>query len=165
MLNTLGKYNVCWGLGILVGPLAGGALYSLGTATPFVFVSSLMGLIYIVLILLKVRDDYADEPSPCQPQHQANARQFLPIAWSANFAGFLSAGAIRALFPKLTSDLDISSDILGLLLSLTGGVAAQHIGSGAPYLLAAVVIFIVVLLQTYLHQGISKSELSCQPGD
>ena len=57
MLNTLGKYNVCWGLGILVGPLAGGALYSLGTATPFVFASSLMGLISIVLILLKVRDE------------------------------------------------------------------------------------------------------------
>ncbi|MBB29706.1 MAG: hypothetical protein CME25_12490 [Gemmatimonadetes bacterium] len=165
LLNTLGKYNVCWGLGILVGPLAGGALYSLGTAMPFVFVSSLMGLISIVLILLKVRDEYADKPSPYQPQHQANARQFLPIAWSANFAGFFSAGAICALFPKLTSDLDISSDILGLLLSLTGGVAAQHIGSGAPYLLAAVVIFIVVLLQTYLHQGISKSGLSCQPGD
>lgn len=261
LLNTLGRYNVCWGLGILVGPLAGGALYSLGTATPFVFVSSLMGLISIVLILLKVRDENADEPSPGQPQHQANARQFLPIAWSANFAGFFSAGAIRALFPKLTSDLGISSDILGLLLSLigvaqvfvfyvvsrnnhwefkfaplvavqilaacgllllvfadttlafacsmlclgvalgitftasifysllsggggrrtgihesiigsgyflgplVGGVAAQHIGSRAPYLLAAVVIFIFVLLQTYLHQGISKSELSCQPGD
>ena len=42
------------------------------------------------------------------------------VAWSANFAGFFSVGAIRALFPKLTSDLGISSDILGLLLSLIG---------------------------------------------
>jgi MFS family permease len=261
LLKTLGKYNVCWGLGIFVGPLVGGALYGVGTNTPFISVAILMGLISLLLITLRVHDRKGEELPKDPTQRQSYARRFLPIALTANFAGFFSAGAVRALFPKLTSDLGMSSDTLGILLSLigvaqvivfilvtrnsrwefkfgplatmqilaafgllflvfgdttiafaismlllgaalgttftasifysllsggggrrtgihesiigggyflgplVGGIAAQHVGSRAPYVIAAAVMLIVVLFQTYLYRGISKSNLSCQPGN
>jgi MFS family permease len=259
--QTLGRYNVCWSMGILVGPLAGGALYGIGNRIPFIIAAILMGSICLAMLLFRTPGENRKASSPENPPHQSQARRFLPIALTANFAGFFSAGAVRALFPKLISDLGISTDILGILLSLiglaqvivflavsknnrwefrffplaavqvlaacgllllvmtdstfafacamlllgtslgatftasifysllsggggrrtgihesivgsgyflgplVGGIAAQHLGSRAPYLLSAVVMLIVVLFQAWLHHGITRSDLACQPGD
>lgn len=118
LLRSLGRFNISWALGLLVGPAVGGALYAGDTGLPFLIAAGAIGALSLSLFLLRFQ-----KPSPAQtaeaPSEETSDR-FLRIAWVANFATFFATGTVRSLFPKLASDLGISPEPLGLLMSLIG---------------------------------------------
>lgn len=119
LLRTLGGFNVSWSLGVMVGPVIGGRLYAIDRAWPFTLAAAGAGLIFVLLLLVRVRETPAamhdNEAAP-----RPSAGPFLRIAWTANFATFFATGAVRSLFPKLASDLGILPTPLGQLMALIG---------------------------------------------
>ena len=73
----------------------------------------------MAITLVRVR-----ESAPVELEEEsasiAAARRFLPVAWIANFATFFATGVIRALFPKLATDLGVATEHLGYLMALIG---------------------------------------------
>ena len=119
LLRTLGGFNVSWSLGVMVGPLIGGRLYAVDRSWPFTFAATGAGLIFVLLLLVRVREP----PGPVHDGEAApepSAGRFLRMAWTANFATFFATGAVRSLFPKLASDLGILPTPLGQLMALIG---------------------------------------------
>jgi len=120
LLQAVGGFNVCWSLGILIGPVLGGTLYAVDPSRVFVLAAVLMGTIFAFMLRLPVREETATEEQMDQSASLALARRFLPVAWVANFATFFATGTVRSLFPKLATDLGIDPALLGKLLGLIG---------------------------------------------
>ncbi len=119
LLQAVGRFNVAWSLGFLVGPALAGTLYPQGVAYVFGVGAALAALLPLGLLLVRLR-----EPAPEEIQAEtatlAAARLFLPIAWVANFSTFFANGTIRALFPKFATDLGMTPGLLGWLIALIG---------------------------------------------
>ncbi|MBT4502321.1 MAG: MFS transporter [Gemmatimonadetes bacterium] len=121
LLQVVGRFNVCWSLGILIGPVLGGTLYAVDPSRVFTLAAALMGMIFVFVLRLPVREEAATERKEVgRPGSLALARRFLPVAWIANFATFFATGTVRSLFPKLATDLGIDPALLGKLLGLIG---------------------------------------------
>lgn len=119
LLRDLGRFNVAWSLGFLVGPAVGGVLFEVQTNSAFylgLFLMFAMFVAFLVLRVYEVEDTTDDEHVETMPL----ARLFLPLAFVANFATFFCIGTVRTLFPKLATDLGIDPGILGVLMSLIG---------------------------------------------
>ena len=120
LLRTLGTFNVCWSLGIFVGPAVGGTLYGMNPVWPFVVASGAAAAVFVALMTAVPRDLEPAEVLDPEARTDPAARTFLLIAWTANFASFFAGGAVRALFPKLASDLGVESGLLGHMMALVG---------------------------------------------
>jgi MFS family permease len=121
LLQVVGRFNVCWSLGILIGPVLGGTLYAVDPGRVFTLAAVLMGTIFVFILRLPVREKAVTERAEVdRPASLALARRFLPVAWVANFATFFATGTVRSLFPKLATDLGIDPGLLGKLLGLIG---------------------------------------------
>jgi MFS family permease len=121
LLGAVGGFNVAWSLGFLVGPAAAGFMYSLDPHHVFHLAAAAAALVFAALLFLRLRDDANTVPADDSELHSlAAARHFLPVAWVANFATFVAVGSVRSLFPKLATDLGISTSLLGILLALIG---------------------------------------------
>ena len=119
LLRSLGRFNVSWSSGVLIGPAFGGALYAVGAAWPFGVCAAVVCAISLSLFLLRFRESTPPEgPVSCSP-HPLSAR-FLTIARVANFATFFGTGTIRSLFPKLALDLGIAPPSLGIVMAMLG---------------------------------------------
>lgn len=120
LLGAVGRFNVAWSFGFLVGPTLGGVLYAMNPRQVFVLASAVVGLVFAALLLGRIRDN-AEAPAD-SPEHDtlAAARRYLPVAWIANFATFYAVGTVRSLFPKLATDLGIGPAALGYLMGLIG---------------------------------------------
>jgi MFS family permease len=119
LLLAIGRFNVAWSLGFLVGPALGGYLYAANPNYVFGAAAVSVTLILLGLLALPVRPGVAASGSR-ESASLAAARRFLPVAWVANFATFFASGTVRALFPKHASDLGIEPESLGWLVSLIG---------------------------------------------
>ena len=119
LLRTLGGFNICWSLGVMVGPLIGGRLYAIDESWPFTLAAAAAGLVFVLLLLVRVKET-AGSSRGYETAPVASARRFLRVAWVANFATFFATGAVRSLFPKLASDLGILPTPLGQLMALIG---------------------------------------------
>ena len=119
LLLTLGRFNVCWSSGVMVGPAIGGRLFAAGPHWPFAVGSGVVVIIFLAVLLVKVRETTVEPTADDSPAIPAAAR-FLPIAWIANFATFFATGNARALFPKLATDMGVGPASLGRLMSLIG---------------------------------------------
>jgi MFS family permease len=118
LLRSLGRFNISWALGILVGPAVGGSLYAKDLHWPFLIAAGAIAALSLSLLLLKFQaQPPAQTPDP-PPEYASD--HFLRIAWVANFATFFVTGTVRSLFPKFASDLGIPPGSLGLLMSLIG---------------------------------------------
>lgn len=120
LLGAVGRFNVSWSLGILVGPVLGGVLYAIDPAKGFALGAGLVGCVFFALLLVRVREETAAGGERAEITTFAAARRFLPVAWTANFATFFSVGVVRSLFPKLATDLGIGPELLGWLLAMIG---------------------------------------------
>lgn len=120
LLRAVGRFNVSWSLGILIGPALGGVLYAVDPATGFALGAGLLGCVFFALLLARVHEENGNEDKCAEATTFAAARRFLPVAWTANFATFFSVGVVRALFPKLATDLGIGPGLLGWLLATIG---------------------------------------------
>lgn len=120
LLAALGRFNVCWSLGFLIGPVLSGLLYTWSSAYVFGLGAVLVGLIFLGLLLLRVEEGEGREREAEERLALAASRRFLPIAWVANFATFFAIGTVRSLFPKFATDLAVSPGLLGWLMALIG---------------------------------------------
>tara|TARA_Y100001934_G_scaffold154267_1_gene184889 strand:+ start:114 stop:1199 length:1086 start_codon:yes stop_codon:yes gene_type:complete len=117
--RAIGGFNMSWSLGLIVGPGVAGALYAAYADFSFVLAAILAAALCVAITLVRVR-----ESAPVELEEEsasiAAARRFLPVAWIANFATFFATGVIRALFPKLATDLGVATEHLGYLMALIG---------------------------------------------
>ena len=119
LLRDLGRFNVAWSLGFLIGPVAGGFMFEAHPNSAFVLGMVLMGVMFVAFMVLPIHetdDEQVEDPSVSMPL----ARSFLPMAFVANFATFFAIGTLRSLFPKLATDLGIVPGTLGGLMALIG---------------------------------------------
>lgn len=116
LLPALGRFNVAWTLGVCIGPAAGGELFEFHPFSGFILSGFLAVLLFAGLLVVPIVES---EPDVVNRQSvAATSGHFLPLALLANFATFFAIGLVRALFPKLATDLDISPSLLGYLLAL-----------------------------------------------
>ena len=106
-------------LGLIAGPGVAGALYAAYADFSFVLAAVLATALCSGIALVRVRES-APVGQGEETASIAAARRFLPVAWIANFATFFATGVIRALFPKLATDLGIATEHLGYLMALIG---------------------------------------------
>ncbi|MBT5829744.1 MAG: MFS transporter, partial [Candidatus Latescibacteria bacterium] len=119
LLKDLGRFNVAWSLGFVIGPMVGGIMFETQPSSAFLLGIVLMAVMFFAFVFLHIheRDDVLpNEAIDAMPL----ARLFLPMAFVANFATFFSIGTVRSLFPKLATDLGIAPGILGGLMALIG---------------------------------------------
>lgn len=119
LLLAVGRFNVAWSLGFLVGPALAGFLYPHGVVYVFGVAAGLAALLPLGLLFLPLCEPEA-ETTPADTASLAASRLFLPIAWVANFSTFFANGTVRSLFPKFATDLGVAPDLLGVLISLIG---------------------------------------------
>ena len=116
ILPALGRFNVAWTLGVFIGPAAGGVLFAFHPFSGFILSGFFVLLLFLGLIVVPILES---EPGVAATRSViATSGHFLPLALLANFATFFAIGLIRALFPKLATDLGISPNLLGYLLAL-----------------------------------------------
>lgn len=120
LLSSLGRFNVAWSLGFVIGPTLGGVLYAMDPSHVFLLASGTVGLVFAALLWGRFTDGVASAAETPERDTLGAARRFLPVAWVANFATFYAVGTVRSLFPKLATDLGIGPESLGYLMSLIG---------------------------------------------
>ncbi len=109
-------FNLSWTLGIMIGYAAGGYIYGLHYSIPFYFSCAGSLLSFLTLTFQKAPKKIKDE----YPLEVANinhiTRKFLLVSWIANFFSWLTLGVLRFIFPKMISELGMSSRLYGSLM-------------------------------------------------
>jgi len=118
LLRALGGFNVAWSLGFLVGPALGGAMFEAQPQSVFVLGAVLACLLSIALRFVHIEDPVAVSHPNVAMDASRDSGSFLAMAWLANFSTFFVVGTVRALFPKLATDLGIAPGFLGRLMAL-----------------------------------------------
>jgi len=122
LARNIGSFNMSWTAANLLGPVFSGFLYSLNPRLPF-FVSAAMAFILFFLVRASVHDrkaPFEGTGRSVSTEEGHDRRVFLYAAWVANFATWFIIGNCRYQFPKLARELDISPQIIGLLLGSIG---------------------------------------------
>lgn len=121
LARKMGIFNTSWSLGQALGPLAGGMLFAISLRLPFYLVF-LVGLFSFFILLkgipgddLSKRSRSIDNSSPSSSINSSYSF-YVNISRIANFTLWFSLGVIRYIFPKLGTNLGISSSFLGLLM-------------------------------------------------
>ena len=117
--QVLGRFNIAWSMGFLVGPALGGILFEWEYRYAFALCAILTGLLGLAFILIHFQESDVQVDSAAETVvAPLNAHYYLPLAWLANFATFFTIGTVRSLFPKLATDLGIAPGSLGYLMAL-----------------------------------------------
>jgi MFS family permease len=118
--ESLRRFNISWGLGMIIGPILGGVLISvLSIRAPFFFsffISVFFGLgsIFIVVERDKKREfDYKSNPIIVDRSNNSNHSIFLGISSIFLFSSI--TGIILTLFPSYATDLGISAFDIGFI--------------------------------------------------
>jgi len=119
VVKGLRFYNMGWTLGLAVGPLIAGFLYSVSPKIVFFLVG---GAVFALSFLFlktpapgKVKGLHHDEPHA----HKRFSFSLLVSAWIGVFLACLFMGCFRNLFPRLgRSELLLSEPTIGTLISL-----------------------------------------------
>jgi len=119
LLRAVGRFNVSWSLGFLVGPAVAGALYARDSSYVFYVGAVVTGVLLLGLLLARLSEPTTVDAA-AETATLAASRRFLPVAWVANFATFFANGTVRSLFPKYATDLGVAPEPLGWLLALIG---------------------------------------------
>jgi MFS family permease len=117
--RNLGRFNILWSIGLMLGPLATSYLWVVSHDLTFVLPSALL-LLLIPVALLTPRGARPTEMADGAPSEEdgphPEADLFLRLAWIGNFAAFFIGGIILAMFPKLGWELKYSEPSVGWLL-------------------------------------------------
>lgn len=157
LTRSIGRFNVAWSVGLLLGTAAGGALFAWHPAAPFLSGAALTAL--IGMLLARLPDPSRQHPSPGPAAHPdgpdrtppaGSAAPLEAMTWwllvgrLAVFAPYFVFTGINSLFPKLAAGHGYSPSAIGLLLACIGvarTAAFYGLGSwaGWPYRLGMVV--------------------------
>ena len=114
--RSLGIFNVCWSIGLVLGPVLTTWLRKLGAIAPFYFASATAVLI-LVMMLLTRRDGRTPEEVEPPAVAPRVAMTFLHVAWIANFASWFMSNSVKTLLPKLTRATSVPDTTLGWLVA------------------------------------------------
>jgi len=121
LVRNIGAFNVSWTIGLMLGPPIAGFAWVLGSTVPFIMAAA---AVLGTLVLLSVTaprvaggGEAAPEDAVDDHPEAAVARQFLYLAWIANFASWFGRGLNGVVFPKLGLDLGMTEATVGLVVS------------------------------------------------
>lgn len=121
LIKSLTNFNVCWSAGLTLGFLFAGILFSLNPKAPFALGVLLVAVIILILFKQPVFSEVMDVPAKqafleAERDKPESAKAFLYIAWCANFVSWYIVGTVRNLFPKLGTELGLSSGVIGFFI-------------------------------------------------
>jgi MFS family permease len=129
MRRNVGRYNLSWSLGMAVGY----CLYSYWARIAFQAGAAMIFATGAMLLLLRAPGAGWGVGSGQRNHNDGNDdphhRFFLLIAWSGLFAAYIGVAAVRQLFPKLTTELNISPETMGRIYGV--GVGVQTLAMAA----------------------------------
>jgi DHA1 family multidrug resistance protein-like MFS transporter/DHA1 family quinolone resistance protein-like MFS transporter len=137
LARRLGRYNLSWSSGLVIGPSIGGFLYEHGWAFPVAVAGMAAALLLIASMPSPVRSgsDQADaEPADGVRPASATAERdslFLILGRTANLFAYLGAGVLRYQLLPLAQKLHIDKATFGLIntaMSLTLAVCFAALG-------------------------------------
>lgn len=121
LTRNIGDFNMAWTLGLMFGAPVAGLLWGYGQHVPFVFAAAIVFalLIFVQTVRGGNRAGNAAAPEPMgeAPVDPALTRQFLHLAWIANFAAWFSRGLTNVVFPKLANELGMSERLIGVVIA------------------------------------------------
>jgi MFS family permease len=122
LARDIGNFNLSWTAATLAGPILSGSLYSIYPRLPF-FAAAAIALLLFLLVFTTVhesRSHLAEKADPADMKTSRWRMSFLYAAWAGNFASWFIIGNARYQFPKLARELNISPEIIGLILGFLG---------------------------------------------
>ncbi len=121
LTRNIGDFNVSWTIGLMFGAPVAGLLWGFGQHVPFVFAAVIIFLLLIFLQTIRggnrAGNAAAPEPVDEVPVDPTLTRQFLYLAWIANFAAWFSRGLTSVVFPKLGNELGMGEFLIGVVIA------------------------------------------------
>lgn len=121
--ERLGMFNLSWSVGIMMGPMIGGALYAIDYHYPWCYAIATNSLILAVLALAKGgrrRDVHAAATASGGGECVEDPGMFFPLALWANFVCWFALSNVQSLYPKIAVTNGFSPQLIGCLLFLVG---------------------------------------------
>ncbi len=123
LARDIGTLNLAWTAAYLVGPIASGFLFEIEPRLPFLFAAAIALLLFLLCYgslhdrqeRLPRRETPRPDEAPPAPQ-----KNFLYIAWIANFMSWFLLGNTRYQFPKLARELGTKPQVVGMLIACLG---------------------------------------------
>lgn len=136
--RRLGRYNICWGSGLIISPYVGGRLIDVDVRLAFGALAAAHGLALACAALARtrqprpVRHDQDDCREPPSPQPAGDTLRFM--ARVSLMGAYVALGLARFQFPVLAKSLGIESSDFGVAiaaLSLANVLAFALLGRTA----------------------------------
>ena len=160
--KELGAFNVSWSIGVSVGPLIAGLIYTRSSLLTFLVAAGGTAIVALMAALHK-KPDALSTLSAAEKVVEFDrnevrpvTRQLLYCAWIANFASWLAITQIRVLFPKLGLELGMQPWVIGIIIFSLGvaltiafffmAVYGRWHNKAAPLLCAQALIVILLLV-------------------
>lgn len=121
--RRLRHFNLAWTLGMMVGYLAAGGLYSLGARFSFLLAAAIM--VGLGFVIAAVRTPPA-APLPAVDFSPIPFRgaDLLLLSYLCNFTAYFSLGIVRGLYPDLGHSISFSAELIGGLAAALMGMQA-----------------------------------------
>lgn len=117
--SSVGILNISWSIGYGLAPMVGGFLAERSLRLPLFAATAGLLLVAGLLFLTKAGGRPMEEKtSPDPPRPLAST--FLLMAWIGNFSLVFGMTLTSVLLPKVTTQMGISTAILGLVLASSG---------------------------------------------
>jgi len=122
--SRVGRFNISWSLGSMMGPTLGGFFYEIQYRFPFMAAIFFCITIFFLVLRFRPSELLIPETPTSEPALTSNSKtsematipSLLLVAWVANFASWFSLGIIRYFFPKLAGELQIRPAFTGLIM-------------------------------------------------
>jgi len=124
--RRISNYNVCWSMGLSIGPLFSGPLYTVDYRLPFLCVFAIT-LIAWTLVMFLPHEKTHFMPAPggldeARAAHDEASEAHLYYAWFANMLGWILVGACRSVFAKRVDELVADGRLVVVAEDLLSGV-------------------------------------------
>jgi len=117
--QSIGAFNVSWGLGSAVAPLVAGFAVGKGIALSLGLGVLGFGAAAVLTVATPWQPRVVQGGCREGAHDVSSSRHYLPLVWIANFGTWFSVGIVRSLFPKLATELSFGPRAIGMLLSVT----------------------------------------------